>query len=42
MKRRGLEPLTGDQTYQVWAISQGRPVILGFLGPATDGEAWAQ
>ena len=39
MEAAGLEPLTDDQTYQVWGIESGRPTSLGLLGPAPDGEA---
>ena len=39
MEAAGLEPLTSDQTYQVWGIESGRPTSLGLLGPAPDGEA---
>ena len=39
MEAAGLEPLTSDQTYQVWGIESGRPISLGLLGPAPDGEA---
>ena len=39
MEAAGLEPLTDDQTYQVWGIESGQPTSLGLLGPAPDGEA---
>jgi anti-sigma-K factor RskA len=39
MEAAGLEPLTSDQTYQAWGIESGRPISLGLLGPAPDGEA---
>jgi anti-sigma-K factor RskA len=39
MEAAGLQPLTSDQTYQVWAIESGQPESLGFLAPAGDGEA---
>ena len=39
MEAAGLEPLTNDQTYQVWGIKSGQATSLGLLGPASDGEA---
>jgi len=36
---RGLEPLSEDETYQVWAIRSGTPQSLGFLWTAPQGEA---
>jgi anti-sigma-K factor RskA len=37
MEADGLEPLDSEQTYQVWAISSGRPESIGLLGPASEG-----
>jgi anti-sigma-K factor RskA len=39
MEAAGLEPLTNDRTYQVWAINDQGPSSLGLLGQAPDGEA---
>jgi anti-sigma-K factor RskA len=38
MEADGLEPLDSEETYQVWAIRSGRPVSIGLLGPASEGE----
>ena len=35
----GLQSLSDDQTYQVWAITDDGPSSLGLLGTAPDGEA---
>jgi anti-sigma-K factor RskA len=37
MEADGLEPLDAEQTYQVWAIRDGRPESIGLLGPASEG-----
>jgi len=37
MEADGLEPLDSEQTYQVWAIRDGRPESIGLLGPASEG-----
>jgi anti-sigma-K factor RskA len=39
MQAEGLQPLTEDQTYQVWGINERGPASLGLLGPAPEGEA---
>ena len=39
MDADGLEPLTDDQTYQIWGINERGPSSLGLLGAAPEGEA---
>jgi anti-sigma-K factor RskA len=35
----GLQALSADETYQVWAVTDEGPASLGLLGSAPDGEA---
>ncbi|MEO6196659.1 MAG: anti-sigma factor [Dehalococcoidia bacterium] len=35
----GLEPLTEDQTYQMWALTDGEPTGIGLFAADTDGSA---